>query len=246
MRNLIRMSVLAAIMLIPGCASTARAGASVSVSVNVGTPFSAWYDSDLDWDNAIVIDNSRIGFWVMLPSGRWVLRCRSMWWNTAYDDWCFGPWYYDYSIAYCNHCYGNYPFPVVRFHVYMHRYYRPWHTRHFTHHSGRYVRHTAVRHHEPARVRQVRRGRTYEQPAVIVKKTKQPARSIQKTAVIVKESKPSVRNDGGTRDTRINNSRGSAGDKQPAMTRSSSSSRTSGNRSGTVTRTQTRRDGRSR
>jgi hypothetical protein len=249
MRNLIGMSVLASLLLVPGSVTTAQAGASVSVSFNVGTPFSAWCDDDLDWDNAIMIDNSRVGFWVMLPSGRWVLRCRSMWWNASYDDWCFGPWYYDYSIAYCNDCryhfHGHYSFPVVMFHNYMYQHCRPWYTRHFTNHNGRYVRNTIVRHREPVRVHEVTRERTNNRQSVIVRERVQPSRTVERKTVIVKESRPEVRANGGTRDTRVTATRSSS-NKQPAVTRSSSSARESGSRNKSVTKTETRRNTRGR
>jgi hypothetical protein len=255
MKNLIGMSVLAAMMLIPCSVQTAQAGASVSVSVGLGVGFATCYDEDIDWDNVYVIDNSRIGFWIMLPNGRWVLRCRSMWWNSDYDDWYFGPWYYDYTIAYSN-------FPIWRpnhamlFHLYMDRHYRPWHTRYFHFSNDRYVRRYARHddfHHNRPHTTVIRERET------VRFNNQNHARHNERTTVIVREKEP-VRIDGGNRPERIEtrrqprvdngnyNSRSDrGGDRRPAdVTRSRTMTRESGNRSTTITRTETRRQGRSR
>jgi hypothetical protein len=264
MRNLIGMSVLAAMMLIPNCATTAQAGASVSVSVGFGVRYANFYYEDIDWDNVYVIDNSRIGIWIMLPDGRWVLRCRSMWWNSDYDDWCFGPWYYDYSIAYGNF-YAWQPYHAIRFHVYMHQHYRPWHARYFNHHNGRYIRRHDVRHngghdayrhnarrnapvvtrqHEPARVTEVRRDGHNERTTVIVREKKQPVRidGGNRPERIEKRQPAQVNNSSRSAQVDRNNSRSGHTD----LSRPRTGNRESGNRGNTVTKTQTRRDGRSR
>jgi hypothetical protein len=135
MRNLIGLAVALALLSIPGC-SRVYGGPGVSVTFSAG--YADYWDDDMDWDNVIMIDNTRIGIWVMLPSGRWVLRCRSIWWDSGYDEWCFGPWWYDYSISYG--CHYSYPFYGVGFHTYMHRHYPRWHNHYFNHRGGHYVR----------------------------------------------------------------------------------------------------------
>jgi hypothetical protein len=260
MKNLIGLSVLAAMMLIPCYAQTAQAGASVSVSVGFGTGYATCYDDDMDWDNVIVIDNSTVGFWVMLPSGHWVLRCRSMWWNQDCDDWCFGPWYYNYSIAYGCHCHDHFayycPFHAIRFHAFMNMHYRPWHDRYFHRDHNRYVRryprHDDFHHNRPhATVIRERETVRYN--------NQDNARHNERTTVIVREKEP-VRIDGGNRPERIEtrrqprvdngnyNSRSDrGGDRRPTeVTRSRTMTRESGNQSTTITRTETRRHGRSR
>jgi hypothetical protein len=256
MRNLIGMSVLAAMMLIPGSASTAQAGASVSVSVGLGTGYSTYYDADMDWDNVLVLDDSRIGFWVMLPSGRWVLRIRNMWWNAAYEEWCFGPWYYDYSIVYNyhshNHFFGNCGFHPVWFHMYMSNHYRPWHERHFYHQNGRYVRRidnrrnapTIVRQREPARVTEVRKERSNSRPAVIVRESKPPVRIDGGNRPAQIENKRPARVNNGNRNAQVDRSSSRSGN--AGISRSQTTTRESGNRTRTVTKTETRRDGRKR
>lgn len=253
MKKLIGMSLLAAMVIVPGCATTAQAGASVSVSVGIGSGYSTYYDEDLDWNNMIVIDNSTVGFWVMLPSGQWVFRCRSMWWNADYDNWCFGPWYYNYSIAYRCHCHSHYhgycPFHAVRFHAYMHTNYRPWHERHFASHQGYYVQ----------RYRSHEEYRRNHPSTVVIRENNRGHGTREKTTVIVREKEP-VRIDGGTRQQRVEPRRSAPVNERrmeprmsqgterrgAEMTRSRTVTRESGNRSTTITRTETRRDGRRR
>lgn len=264
MRNLIGISVLAAMLLIPGCASTAQAGASVSVSVGFGVSYSSCLYEDIDWNNVYVIDNSRIGIWIMLPDGRWLLRCRTMWWNADYDDWYFGPWYYDYSIAY-SRFYAWQPFHAIRFHIYMHNHYRPWHNRYFHHHNGRYIRrhdirshssHNVQRHdvrrnapiiareHKPARVAEVRREGRNERPAIIVRESKQPVRIDGNNRPERIEKKQPAQVSNRNHGNRIE--RCSSRSKHVEMSRSRTGNRESGNRTKTTTKTQTRRSGRSR
>lgn len=250
MRNLIGMSVLAAMMLIPGSASTAQAGASVSVSVGlgVGTGYSTYYDADMDWDNVLVLDDSRVGVWVMLPSGRWVFRIRNMWWNAEYEEWCFGPWYDDYSIVYNyhsnNHFFGNCGFHPVWFHMYMSSHYRPWHERHFYHQDGRYVRRIDNKRHEPVRVTEFRREGHNERPAVIVRESKPPVRIDGGNRPAQIENKRPAQVDNGNRNARIDRSSSRSGN--AGISRPQTTTRESGTRTRTVTRTETRRDGRNR
>jgi hypothetical protein len=271
MRNLIGMSVLAAMMLIPGCASTAQAGASVSVSIGLESGYSTYDDDDMDWDNVLVLDNSRVGVWVTLPSGRWVFRIRNMWWNAEYEEWCFGPWYYDYSIAYnyhsYNHFFGNCGFNPVWFHVYMSSYHRPWHESHFNHEHGRYVRRIDhirhnPRHGEPARVSEYRREGRSERPAVIVRENNRRARIDGDNRTERIDNRRQDRVDQGNRNERIENNRpnradnGNHGERidrsggsrngNSEMSRTQTGNRESGNRARSATRTETRRDGRNR
>lgn len=153
MRNLIgtAVAVVLSMMLLPGCCSTAHAGmatVSVSVSSSSGCPGEGYvYEDcdyeDMDWDNVIVLNNNLIGFWVVLPSGDWALRCRAMWYNSGSFEWTFGPWWYDYSVTYGCHCHDDYvsyscPFHGQRFHVYMDLHYHDWHNRYFVYTYNRY------------------------------------------------------------------------------------------------------------
>jgi hypothetical protein len=271
MRNLIGLTALVSMMLIPGSPTTAQAGASVSLSVGFGSGYGTCYDDDVDWDNALVLDDSRIGVWVMLPSGRWVLRIRSMWWNAEYDEWAFGPWYYDYNIAYNHHSrdhfFRNCGFNAVGFHFYMSQNYRPWHERHYYSNNGRYTRRyssyeayhqerykgPAVRHQEPVVVREVRPSRGSERTTVIVRENKQPVRIDGGNRPARIENERQARMDVGTRADRIDRGnrpekidRSSAPGRQVEVTRSRATTRETGNRGGTVTRTETRRDVRKR
>ena len=92
-----------AVVLVAAVWSNADAGVSVRVSVGgplvYGSYCSSDYD-DMDREDLIVIDNNQVGFWVMLPSGRWVFRCRSMWYDNGWDEWHYGPWWDNYSISY--------------------------------------------------------------------------------------------------------------------------------------------------
>ncbi|MBN2037406.1 MAG: hypothetical protein JW768_11735 [Chitinispirillaceae bacterium] len=262
MKHLITLTALFSMMLLPGCASTAQAGGtSVSVSVGFSSGYVTCYDEDMEWDNLIVIDNSRVGFWVMLPSGRWVFRCRSMWWSSAYDEWCFGPWYYDYSIVYRCHCHSHYhpycPFHGIRFHVYMHKHYPKWHKRHFIHHRGAYVRRvdshhrdrhgaTVVRHVERRNGKDVQTHHQSQKQKDVVREKRTPVRTIKKTTTVTREIQTPVRTNETRRSASISNNQSTKQQvkvtrsrtvvRQPAQTRTSKS----------VTRTQTRKNSRKR
>jgi hypothetical protein len=252
MKNFIRMSVLAAMMLIPFVA-TVQAGPTVSVSFGFGLGYSTCLDNDMDLDCAFVLDNSRVGVWVMLPSGRWALRVRNMWWNADYDDWAFGPWSYDYSVSYCyntyNHFYVNIPFHPVLFHAYMNNHFRPWHERYYHHQDGRYLprfsRHEDYRYNRYSNARVIRnddhdRIIRHEEP--VRDRESLGKRGNEHTTVTIHETKQPVRIDGGNRDTRIDNNRGS--NRQPQVNRQQSETRDNSNHNSNVTRTEPRRGGR--
>lgn len=70
-----------------------------------------------DREDLIVISPDLIGFWVRLPSGRFVLHCRSVWYNSKTDILYYGPWREDRHMIYRgkytryddNYVYGHYP-----------------------------------------------------------------------------------------------------------------------------------------
>jgi hypothetical protein len=113
-------------------AGWSKADAGVSVELSVGTPVLhgsyviSDYD-DMDREDLIIIDNNQVGFWFMLPSGRWVFRCRSMWYDGGQDDWCYGPWWDNYSITFSydfnNPFHFYHPYRGAWFHSYMHNNY---------------------------------------------------------------------------------------------------------------------------
>jgi hypothetical protein len=174
MRKLFGTAVAVALsmVLFPNCAGTANASVAVSVSIgaSAGCPGEgyAYEDCDddvMDWDDAIILNDNLIGFWVLLPGGQWALRCRSMWYNSGSYEWTFGPWWYDNSISYTCCCHDGYvsyacPFHGARFHTYMISHYPTWHQRYFVYGHDRYQprveRHIIVnrgryyRHDEPA------------------------------------------------------------------------------------------------
>jgi hypothetical protein len=132
MRTMIVTGSLAAILF---AASWSNADAGVSVEVSVGSPGYVMhnnYNSDyMDREDLIVIDNSQVGFWVMLPSGRWVFRCRSMWYDSGWDEWHYGPWWDNYSIAFSADCDDGFhlfnPYHGMWYHSYMYDHYpRYW------------------------------------------------------------------------------------------------------------------------
>ena len=247
MRNLIGLAVALALLSIPGC-SRVYAGPAVSVTISAG--YSNYWDDDMDWDNVVIIDNTRIGFWVMLPSGRWVLRCRSMWWNSGLAEWSFGPWWYDYSIVY-----GTY---FVPFHWYMHSYYPRWHNHYFSHRGGHYIRRVdrhpvyrdnhpgykapAVRHEAPRAKAQTIRPEPQRNNAPVIKREPQkasnpavqPQKQTQRTTVITRE-RTITRTDGGNRIQQTKNAGPSRVTQSRTMTREKSMQ--SGH---SVTRTNTR------
>jgi hypothetical protein len=118
-----------------------NASAAVSVEVSVGSPGYVLYNDrdydDMDREDLIVIDNSQVGFWVMLPSGRWVFRCRSMWYDNVWDEWHYGPWWDNYSIAFAPNCSDAFhlfhPYHGSWYHSYMHNHYPRYWERNYGH-----------------------------------------------------------------------------------------------------------------
>jgi hypothetical protein len=199
MRNFLgtAVAVVLSMVFFPNCAGTANAGLAVSVSVgaSAGCPdgyvydeCNDCYDDVMDWDNAIILNDNLVGFWVLLPSGQWALRCRSMLYNSGSYEWTFGPWWYDYSISYGCNCHNSYvaygcPFHGVRFHTYMVRHYPVWHSNYFVFNYNRYA--PRVERHI-----YVNRGRYYrhDEPAIYRTHTVHQSRpaTIQSTTVITR------------------------------------------------------------
>ena len=224
MRKLFGTAVAVAMSMafLPTFCSTANAEMAVSVSIgaSAGCPGDGYVYEDcdedvMDWDNAIILNDNLIGFWVLLPGGQWALRCRSMWYNSGSYEWTFGPWWYDNSISYDCHCHDGYvsyacPFHGARFHTYMISHYPVWHSRYFVYSHDRY---------QPRVERQiiVNRGRYYrhDEPAIYRTHPVQQSHpaTIQSTTVI-------TRNREIDRPVRIDNSRsnGSVHQSCPATT----------------------------
>jgi hypothetical protein len=119
MRTMSGTIITAAIICAMGVGMTASAGACVQVSVGCNTNaqcntnvecntnYDNYEDDDVNCENLIVIDDNQVGYWVMLPSGRWVFRCRSMWFDAGLSDWRFGPWWNNVSISYGCQCHNH-------------------------------------------------------------------------------------------------------------------------------------------
>lgn len=145
MRNMIGLLVVAAVLSAAGC-SGARAGVSLSVSVGhtaVCEPCDdCGYYSDpcMHREDLIVINNDLVGFWIRLPTGRWVFRCRSMWYDGGLDEWHYSAWWDNFFVSYSCHCrdafHGYCPFHGARFGFYMQRHYPRYWERHYRHHPG--------------------------------------------------------------------------------------------------------------
>ena len=128
MRNLIAVPVVCSAVLIASCFAPAKAGVSISVSVGAPVGYSTGEDDPaMDNDQLIILGGSRVGYWMMLPTGRWVLRCRAMWYDRGCDEWQYGPWGMDYSVAYDPHWANHY----TRFSGYMNRNYPRYYASHF-------------------------------------------------------------------------------------------------------------------
>jgi hypothetical protein len=259
MRNMLGTAVAVALsmMVLPNCCSTANADMSLAVSVgaSAGYPendydYEDCDDEAMDWDNAIILNDNLIGFWVLLPSGTWALRCRSMCYNSGTLEWAFGPWWYDNSISYGCHCQSGYtsyycPFHSVRFHTYMNRNYRNWHKRYFAYSHNRYQprieRHIVVN-----RGRYVR----HEQPVISrthsVERTPQCHTATTERSVTItreRDARQPVRIDGGNRPERIDTHKGNS--RQTEMTRTRTTTREHSNGCGNNSTTRTRSDTRS-
>jgi hypothetical protein len=246
MRNLFGTAVAAvslSMMVLPNCCSTANAGVAVSIEASAGYPaqeygYSDYANTDVDWDNAFVINENRIGMWVWLPEGRWVLRCCNIWYDGGWNEVRFGPWWYDYSTPYTYHYdnmyYNNCPFRTVRFHDYMNQHYNNWHNRNFVFSNNRY---------QPRTGRQIIVNResysTHTTPVINrhVEQQRVPACN-ERTTVITRETKQPVRIDGGNRTQRIDNNNGNC--RQTEVTRTQTTTRDHSDGCGTTTTRTTR------
>jgi hypothetical protein len=134
MRKMFALPVVLSMLAIPASVVPTTAGPRVGFSVEFGSGYIGCndFEEDMDWDNLIVINNDRIGFWLVLPSGMCVFHCRNMWYDNGYDEWRYGPWWDDYTMSY-----GR-PYHGVSFHIYMERYYPRYHARYFYHDNGHY------------------------------------------------------------------------------------------------------------
>lgn len=181
-----------AVVLCAAVVSNANAGVSVEVSVGGHHGFGPGVDcgfDDLDREDLIVINNNQVGFWVMLPSGRWVFQCRSMWFDSEWNEWRYGPWWHDYAVSYSCHCHDSFrqfcPFHGVQFHTYMHRHYPKYWNRTFSHRvirvPDRHVRYAD--HRGPGRIAPARH----------------PVTVIERTRIVTPAAKHSVERNGGLR-----------------------------------------------
>lgn len=122
MRSRTLIPAIAAVVCFAGWMSAAPAEVSMSFSFGTEVGFDPC-DDDMDCDNIIVINDNEIGYWIQLPSGRWVLRSRPMWFNIALDEWCYGPWTFNYSVNHVCLCHGprhSYcPYHGIRYITYM-------------------------------------------------------------------------------------------------------------------------------
>jgi hypothetical protein len=140
MRTMIKVVSLSVVLV---AAVLSNANACESVQVSVGGPAgyvsysSSDYD-DMDREDLIIINNNQVGFWVMLPSGRWVFRCRSMWYDNGWDEWHYGPWWDNYSISY------NFNEPFHFFHPYIGMWFHPFIYNHYPNYWERAYGHRSL------------------------------------------------------------------------------------------------------
>lgn len=241
---------LAAVALIAVSASVvpAQAGVSVQFSVGAHSDYVGFndLDYDMDWDNMMVVDNNRIGVWVMGPSGQWVFRCRNMWYDNSCDEWRYGPWWYDYYLSYNS-------FNGTRFHIFMNHHYPRYHERYFYHNNGFYLRYNhrqydgggrGYRNNDYNTPRMERNEPAIHREKQSMQQTNPVREQERTTTVITREPTRPVRTDGGNRVDRTDRSYGSPSvGTQTRVVRERSTTRVQPSSNGTrVVRTETRRE----
>lgn len=93
-----RLIVALAVVVAVFSASNAQVGLSVNINVNRPAHPPEGYvatcdDDDMFREDLVVINNTCVGFWVILPTGRRILHCRNMWYDRKAGDWYYGPWH---------------------------------------------------------------------------------------------------------------------------------------------------------
>jgi hypothetical protein len=128
--------LIVAVAIVFAVCSTGNAQVGLSVNINVNRPAQApegyvatCDDDDMFREDLFVINNTCVGFWVVLPTGGRVLHCRNMWYDRKTRDWYYGPWREDRTVTYVGYRHG--PYYNVRFHDYMHRTYPRYYERRF-------------------------------------------------------------------------------------------------------------------
>jgi hypothetical protein len=210
MRKMLGIPMVIAMLTVPACVVPTEAGVSVQISIGAHTGYVPFYEleDDIDWNNMVIVDNNRIGLWIMGPSGRWVFRCRDMWYDNACDEWRYGPWGYDYNLTY-----GS--FNGIGFHVFMNQYYPRYHERYFYHDNGFYSRYDHRYFDRRGSYRREHDGRHSDynaprmernEPAIHREKqgVQQVAPARERTTVITRMPTQSARTDGGDRIARAN------------------------------------------
>jgi hypothetical protein len=249
MRKMFGIGAVLVLVAVSASVVPTEAGVSVQFSVGTHAGYVPFYDleDDLDWDNMVVVDNDRVGFWVMAPSGRWVFRCRNMWYDYSCDEWRYGSWWYDYSLSYD-------PFYGVRFHIFMNRHYPRYHERYFYHDNGFYFRYNHrynnYRHGQGDRHSDYNAPPRIERNEPAIHREKQSVqqvnpvqREVSRTTVITREPTRPVRTDGGDRINRTSSGRSYGSQTQVVRERSATTARVQPSSNGTrVTRTETRRE----
>jgi hypothetical protein len=125
MRSMIVTTLSLGALLVGGIATDVQAGASVQISIGTQRdwPEFEYFEADVDDENLIVISDNEVGYWVMLPSGRWVMRTRRLWFDNGCSEWRFGPWSFNYSVNYGCQCNGPFhgycPFHGERYRSYV-------------------------------------------------------------------------------------------------------------------------------
>lgn len=95
-------------------------------------------DEDMNRDDLIIYDKGHVGFWLLLPSGDYVFRCRAMRYDRGAGEWYYGPWYERHDIDY--HRYHMIHSHPEHFRDYMHRKYPRYYDRNFRHDSNQQKR----------------------------------------------------------------------------------------------------------
>jgi len=129
-----RLIVAGAVVFAVCSSGNAQVGLSVNINVNRPAEAPEGYvatcdDDDMFREDLFVINNSCVGFWVVLPNGVHVLHCRNMWYDRQTRDWYYGPWHEDRTVSFARYSRG--PYYNVRFHDYMHRTYPRYYERRF-------------------------------------------------------------------------------------------------------------------
>jgi hypothetical protein len=90
-------------------------------------------DENMNRPDLMVISPTQVGFWVQMPSGRYVLHCRAMRYDRDLGEWYYGPWHEDYNLNYNRYRHSS--FYNMPFNNYMQQRYPKYYDKRFRHHE---------------------------------------------------------------------------------------------------------------